>query len=67
MSHQIIQSEIEDFILRNEDKGMLFAASSKEEKQLFINLEGAFTLYHKNEIVFKTVCSIAATEAYNQI
>lgn len=64
MKHQI---DIEGLIEWQQEQKVLFASSSKEQKQLYCTLRGSYEIYHKKEKVLETMQPFTAVEKYNEL
>lgn len=62
--HTITQKELIEW---QKNEKVIFALSSKEDKQLYCTLRGSYEVWHKKEIVLETMQSIIAVEKYNSI
>lgn len=51
---------------QSEEK-VLFASSTKENKQLYCTLRGSYEVWHKKEKVLETMQALTAVEKYNSI
>ena len=62
--HEINLEELIDF---QTNEKVLYASSSKENKQLYITLCGSYEVWHNKEIVLETMQPFVAVEKYNEI
>lgn len=46
---------------------VLFASSSREDKQLYCTLTGGYEVWHKKELILETILSFRAVDKYNSI
>lgn len=46
---------------------VIFASSTKEDKQLYCTLRGSYEVWHKKEKVLETMQPFTAVEKYNSI
>jgi len=49
------------------EEKVIFASSTKEDKQLFATLRGSYEVWHNKEKVFETTQAFTAVEKYNSI
>lgn len=64
MQHQIKLEELIDWELQEQ---VLFASSSKEQKQFKVGLINHYYVYHKKELVFSSANKLEAVKFYNNI
>ena len=62
--HQIDIDDLRKFML---EEKVLFASSSKEQKQLYINLRRSFEVWHNKKLVLETMEASDAVNKYNEI
>ena len=62
--HEINLEELIDF---QTNEKVLYASSTKENKQLYITLRGSYEVWHNKEKVLETMQPFTAVEKYNEI
>jgi len=63
-THTIDLNELREW--QSEEK-VIFASSTKENKQLYCTLRGSYEVWHKKERVLETMQPFRAVEKYNSI
>lgn len=64
MKHEVDVNGLIDF---QNEKLVLFARSSKENKTLYATLRGSYEVWHKGEKVLQTTTPVIAVKKYNSI
>lgn len=59
--------ELEGLIKWQSEKKVIFASSTKNNKQIYCTLRGSYEVWHKNELVLETMQPFNAVEKYNSI
>ncbi len=62
--HEINLEELIDF---QTNEKVLYASSSKENKQLYITLRGSYEVWHDKERILETMQPFVAVKKYNEI
>lgn len=65
MSHQIELEDLQKWI--EDDQLMLFASSTKDDKQLYATMCGSYEVHQNGEVVHVTIQPYSAVEYYNKI
>ena len=63
-THTIDQEALREW---QQEEKVIFASSTKEDKQLYCTLRGSYEVWHKKERVLETMQSFRAVEKYNSI
>jgi len=63
-THTIDQEALREW---QQEEKVIFASSTKEDKQLHCTLRGSYEVWHKKEIVLETMQAGKAVEKYNSI
>jgi hypothetical protein len=58
---------LEELRLWQMEEKVIFANSTKEQKELYCTLRGSYEVWHKNERVLETMQANLAVEKYNSI
>ena len=64
MRHQIDIEGLTEWVA---DQEILFASSSKEQKRLYVTMNGNYKVYHKGELVLETSMAYGAVKKYNEL
>ncbi len=62
--HEIELTSLQEW--QSEQK-VIFASSSKEDKQLYCTLRGSYEVWHKGERILETMQPFTAVEKYNSL
>mgnify|MGYP003408884806 CR=1 FL=1 len=63
-THTIDQEALREW---QQEEKVIFASSTKEDKQLYCTLRGSYEVWHKKERVLETMQPFRAVEKYNSI